>query len=548
MRALRAWAVVLALWASVALSPAAAHAWTSSSVRTVSAHLVIAPDAGAEVTLVAELRVDGGWLASFEMDGLDPALELAAERPATFEDALGARFTPTVEHRGDGRIVWSFRRRDAPRRGDYVASVTYRTHLATELDGDAVRVLWTLPAWRYGLDDVAITIDAPPGADAAIGDGDEASVSVTRVADVAGERVVLRRVHLPRTREWPIAIVVPAGRMDAALRTPRVVAPPPAPPRAAAAPERPEISIALTTALALLALLAIAVTARADRIARVAPAPAIPLPAWARSIAIVGLAITACAIEDASAPCGVAIAALAIARRAGAPRAPRLGAFRSAASSDLRAARRARVLTAISPLHGGAIAGVIVALAIGCAAPALPIAIERAALLACLAAAIVLSSARRVRPASPLEDLAALEPLARRTRAELDDDRRWAMRLVVHADVRGEIQDARLRIALASTPKGLLRLDVVRAARAERARWTSEPALLVVTREGSPADRALEERFPGTTIDRAPRRVARQLPLTDLATALAPVLETLAACPVDAPLTREAATPGDLAA
>jgi len=89
---------------------------------------------------------------------------------------------------------------------------------------------------------------------------------------------------------------------------------------------------------------------------------------------------------------------------------------------------------------------------------------------------------------------------------------------------------------------------VIRAWRADRARWTSEPALLVVTREGSPADRALEERFPGTTIDRAPRRVARQLPMHDLAPALAPVLEALAACPVEQPLAREAPAAADLAA
>lgn len=563
MRFVPACAVVVALSALWLGAPTRVFAWRSSSVRSVSAHLVVAPDASAQITVVATVRVDRGWLEGFEIDGLDPELQLDPERPATFESALGERFAPTVEHRGDGRVVWSFRRRGAPQRGDYTAAVTYRSRLATEVDGGGVRVLWTLPAWRFGLDDVAITIDAPAGAEAVLGEDDEGSVIATRMPGERGERVVLRRAHLPRTREWPIAIVVPAAGMDGALLAPRVVAAPPAPVRAETSTEGPAVTRALVIALALLGWIAIAIAARASTRARVLPAPLVPLPAWARAVAIGGCAIAA-SVDlgggagwlgiDAPLLASLVIAVLAIERRASLPRAPRLGAFRPATKQDLRAARRDRVVALLSPFHGSAVAGGAAAVAIAAGILALPagaIAIERAALVGACAIAIVLAAARATRPGSGLADLATLASLARRARADLGDERerRWALRLVVHADVRGVLQDARLRIALPAAPRGLLRLDVVRVWSAERARWTSEPALLVVTREGSPADRALEDRFPGAAIDRAPRRVARQLPMrSDLACALVPVLETLAACPVEQPLAREATSAADLAA
>ena len=83
-------------------------------------------------------------------------------------------------------------------------------------------------------------------------------------------------------------------------------------------------------------------------------------------------------------------------------------------------------------------------------------------------------------------------------------------------------------------PKGLLRLDVARAARVDRGGWSSDAVLLVVTREGSPADRALDARFPDTVVAQAPRRVARQLPIDAGFTAtLASVLDGLAACPIE---------------
>jgi hypothetical protein len=271
-------ACALVLLSSLAASPA--RAWTEARVRSVSVHLVVAPDASAEVTLGADVRVERGWLEGLELDGLDPDLELRPE--ARFEDALGEVREAEVESRGRGRIVFAFRRRHAPRRGDYLARVVYGTHLASDVadDGD-VRVRWTLPGWRYGLDDVAITIDAPLGAEIARDDTTaEGTVEMARADTEEGTRIVLSRAHLPRTREWSIAIEIPPDRMDEPLRAAPVIAPLVSP--AAAAPERAPWarSIAMAALLLALALAKIVAVARSRAAARI-DAPRWKVPARA---------------------------------------------------------------------------------------------------------------------------------------------------------------------------------------------------------------------------------------------------------------------------
>ena len=160
-----------------------------------------------------------------------------------------------------------------------------------------------------------------------------------------------------------------------------------------------------------------------------------------------------------------------------------------------------------------------------------------------VAAAILWGDFRWRRPGAPAIDLARLADVARGLRADLDG-RPHALSLVLHTDVRGVAQDARLRIVLPAVPKGLLRLDIARAYRAERASWTGSEVLLVVSRAGSSADRALAEALPDAEIlDAGPRRVARQIALGDPAATLAPILHALAACPVDPPAALPAAEP-----
>jgi hypothetical protein len=286
---------------------------------------------------------------------------------------------------------------------------------------------------------------------------------------------------------------------------------------------------------------------RAEHVARVPVSALVRLPAWARALGVLGLALGAALVgplEPGGILATLALGVLALHGRSAAPRAPRLGAFRPAGAGELRAAVRALTEERLGPaalvdpstVPGALLLGAVLGgPALAWAAGTLPVPAEHALVASGVAAAVLLGGTRRARVTPPVIALAHLAALARRVRADLDDPRRWAVSLVVHADVRGELQDARLRVVPGTSPRGLLRLDVVMAAQPRRTGWTVVPALLVVTREGSPADRALDERFPGTRVADAPRRVARQLALTELADAVAPVLDALATCPNESP-------------
>jgi hypothetical protein len=534
----------------VTCAPLRARGWTDARVRSVSTEIHIASDARADVSLVARVRVDRGWLQSFEMDGLDPDLAFIPERPVTFGEENGRMLSPRVEHAGEGRVVFEFGRRSAPRRGDYIASIAYRTELArnTELDeAGHVIVRWTMPSWRYGLDDVVITIDAPHGARAVLAEGEDGTVEATHIDSAVGSRVTLHRAHLPRTREWSIAIAIPSGMMDAALRVPREIRASPVVRTAPSDDNVPRSHIAgLALFLAILALAKIFIVVRASMRSRVPPRPLLPLSAKSRSGLVIAAALGAVFYKsepEVVALLFVVIGISAIHLRAGTPRPPRLGSFRVASAEELAQARRAlrdERFGLAAWFDPTTIPGMISFVACS-AAPLilsachiLPAPWPLACLTSALVGAILLAETRRSRPMPPLSALAHLLRLASNTRCDLESERRWMLRPVLHTDVRGELQDARLRIVLPATPKGLLRLDVVFAIQAERAHFQNELQLLIVTREGSAADRALEERFAETRIATAPRRTARQLPLgRGLPNQLAPILDALAHCPID---------------
>lgn len=557
---------VVALLAFV-VAPPSARAWTDAHVRRVSAHLDVAADARTIVTISCELRIESGWLELLELDGLEPDLALLPDRPPRFEDASGVVYAPSVELRGEGRIVLTFRRRSAPRRGDYVATVVYQGRATTEpLDDGTLRLTWTLPGWKNDLEGAAILVDAPLGTVLEHDEVDPGSVRILRIDRGERERFELFRPHLPRTREWQIVLRVPAERMDPSLRTaaPVSAAPSAAHPRPQHAPDpgpAPFGAFAIALFLAAYALGRIATMARVEQETRLEPTALLPLGASLRAVLVLALGLGA----GMAGSLGhhelyfaglVGITLLALHRRADAPRPPRLGSFRPVRSIDLVAARRALRRHRFAPFDAGTVPGAALVAAMA-AAPILvwaggdlPIPVAHAVLAASLGGAISIAGHRGTRPTAPLVDLAYLLALAARIRANLDDDRRWALRPVLHVDVRGQVQEARLRVVLPNIPKGLLRLDVVRAFRAERTRWVAVPALLVVARENSPADRALEQRFPGTPIASAPRRIARTFPIegSDLARALAPVLEALAACPVEPDARAELQEPTPLAA
>ena len=536
----------VALWSAL---PAPARAWTDTTVEHVDARIEIDRSARARVSLDVQLRVQHGWLEAFELDGLDPDLEIDPTSGPWMRDEAGLLLEPRIEVRSGGRIVYSFRRRHAPGRGSLRAGATYSTSLAgtaTHAGDGMLRLAWTLPGWRSGIETPEIVIVAPAGSVPFIAEEDAATVSVTREERDGMTWLTHRRVHLPRTREWTLYVDVPQDALDPAVAPIEQVAPPL---RSRVGQEDTAPSGPLPIASLLLGLLAwSSIAARARDLARrrLDARPLLPLAAAWRGALALGAAGAAALLADTEplvALAALGTAALATLERARPLlRAPRLGSFRRPSRELASRARRALWLERVglgawldlSRAPGAALAISIVALAIvqlHAGAPA------ELAVVAALALA-VLGAPRRADARDPLAVLASLCALARRWRARLDDPP-FALSPVVHVDVRGEPQDARMRVVWPETPRGLLRADITACS-------DGSLVLLLVAREGTPTDRALELALPGAELTRAPRRVVRRVPLDGgLAATIAPITRALAECPTElaaprAPLSSDA--------
>ena len=191
-----------------------AHAWTDATVRTGSAEITLQDDGTASVTMRARIRVNGGWLEGFDIEGLDRDAIFDPAVPPVFRDESGIvrpmQFTP----RSDGRVQLRFRRASAPRRGEYEIELRYRTHLTglvQEADDGTLDVAWVFPAWRFGLDDVEVVWIAPTGTQPLDRDTEASPIDVVTSSRGASTRILYRRPHLPRTSDWTTHIHIPAG-------------------------------------------------------------------------------------------------------------------------------------------------------------------------------------------------------------------------------------------------------------------------------------------------------------------------------------------------
>jgi hypothetical protein len=208
-------------------APTSAYAWTDASVQTVRAVVDIDRHAVAHVTLVAKVRVHGGWLTDFEVDGLDPDLDLDGQGTPWATDEAGVGYTPAVTRVSEGRVRVSFERRNAPRRGICEIGFHYRTVLAHRAtapsnEGQSIRVRWTLPAWQTGLDGVTLAVSVPGRAEDVYTDDEERDVAtVQRTFEHGKTTLTYRRVHLPRTTPWAVEIDTPQAAMDASLGSTR---------------------------------------------------------------------------------------------------------------------------------------------------------------------------------------------------------------------------------------------------------------------------------------------------------------------------------------
>lgn len=528
--------------------PSSAQAWTEAAVRTVRALVVVEPDATAHVTLTAMVRVHGGWLEALELAGLDPDLELDEEMRPYAVDESGTNYPMRADVLHGGRIQLAFPGR-SPRRGRLTVGVAYRTNLAHRMtapssDGEHVQVRWTLPPWRTGLDGVEIELVLPPGARPAVDQEPQASVEKDIEALAGGTRIRFRRAHLPRTVSWTVAADVPAEAMAEELRgaPPIRSVPPPSPPRTEAVPTLAWFAWAL--ALALLACAKIRHVTTLARRSRVRARPLLPLPAWFRTLVALAGALSGGWLgprEPHLALALVALAALMATHLAASPEAPsRLGAWHPADPRWIRAARRNRFARALSPstlLDGTSPLGIILLGASSIAPWALPFSLEVRIALSVLALPILLTGIRTAFPSGPMDTLATLLGLAQRMRSLPEG---VGLAPVVHVDVRGQVQDARVRTVLARRPRGLLRLDFALAEAARAGGYSRGEVLLVVTRASSPAEAALTEALPEVETTSSPggRRVLRTLPIDELDR----VVRALADCPEAPPVSRGTAS------
>ena len=191
-----------------------AHAWTDATVRTGSAEITLQEEGAASVTLRARIRVNGGWLEGFDIEGLDRDAVFDPAIPPVFRDETGITRPMEFTPRSDGRVQLRFRRASAPRRGEYEIELHYRTHLSglvQEADDGSLDVAWVFPAWRFGLDDVEVVWIAPAGTQPFDRDSEASPIEVVTSSSSAGSRILYRRPHLPRTSDWTTHVHIPAG-------------------------------------------------------------------------------------------------------------------------------------------------------------------------------------------------------------------------------------------------------------------------------------------------------------------------------------------------
>ncbi|MFK7985299.1 MAG: hypothetical protein AB8I08_04640 [Sandaracinaceae bacterium] len=551
--------VIAAVWTALAmlawLAPTPAQAWTEAAVRSVQAEVVIDREARAHVTLHATVRVHGGWLEGLELAGLDPDLVLDEQRPPVATDQDGQTYTPTTRVLANGRVQFTFPG-TSPRRGVLTLDLAYWTslaHRATEpVDGERVRVRWTLPGWRSGLDGVQIDVWAPDGAVRGPRDRADtgAAVNLSTIDSERGPALRWRRAHLPRTLPWSVAVDVPASEMATVLRGPAMMALPPVPEAVAASTDHSgEWFLGLSVLLFLMVVGKLAAANWLGRGARSRARGWIPGPMVLR-LSLCALAAGGMATLGEERPwvalgLGVALVALGAQRPGPASPSSQLGAWRPVDARWLAVSRRASwrrwmhpatVFDATTPLgllH--ATGWLALAWVPWTEPPALRV------LFSLLPLVLLASGTRRAFPAGPAETLDLLLACVGRLRTLPDG---VALRPVMHVDVRGRVQDARVRTALAHRPDGLLRCDLSLAQLRHAGGWTREPCLAVVTRKGSATELALQEALP--EVEPAPsrggRRILRLVPVTTRRSlaALPRIVDAFAQCPPSAESNRGA--------
>ncbi|MFT5355871.1 MAG: hypothetical protein ACI9KE_003091 [Polyangiales bacterium] len=453
--------------------PARSMAWTEAEIETLRAELHIGEDANVRVEMTLQLHVRGGWLERLEVAGLDEGFVLD-EESVRFRGEGQPRY-PRVVRRDDGRLQFSFARREAPRRGHYEISFTYRTDLSASArpEGERTRYDWTLPGWRTGLDGVEVVVVGPSSLRFAESEDVLATIAKERSQEGDEATLTWKRAHLPRTVPWTLGFTF-GGPSPAP--TALVDAPEDAALETGPSESEGQTPLAWLSLLTLLGLLSF--RGRANRYG-VAPRPLIPLPTAIRVVLLLGIGALSL-VDHTSVPllgpgaCFIAIL-LGFERTPAAAAAPRLGTWRPLGS-------RERLPIVHRPwdafFDGTSLVGGLSLCAVVAPAWILgPWGIWTLALVTPW-----LTGTRRQLPLDLVSKRQRLLQVAATAPAGA-----YALGLAIHECASGKGQDVRLRIATKHRCPGLVRFDVVSAERQGPGGLYAVERVLVVAREESPA-------------------------------------------------------------
>lgn len=494
------------------VAPAPVRAWTDARVLEVEAEVLLRDEGEADVALGLLLEVRDGWLAQLELSDLADELTLADDEPVVLTTARGERLLPKVEHE-DGTLSLGFARERAPERGIHRVLVRFRTHAlrrAALADGRG-RVYFGLPGWESGLVRAGITLRASHALTPVADDAIAQRIQTSPDDETA---VHYERVHVPRATPWEVAIDRSPPSSASALT--------PVSPQSCGSLLRPRFAAGALLVL-LCGLLARLATLRRGRAAGLSLSDR---GALAYGLALLlGVAAVLVSGRTLALSLGLLVLVpLVLAPRVRAPAAALVGGrfVPVEPMRRVRAERRAqqRWLRDLRVFDGTTALGATVLLGLLVLVLALPGALDVASdpyglSLACVAPCFFVGARLRF-PRDLDERLALLARAARRCNVA-----GCGLRLLGYVDADGVLRDPRLRVLPATTPPGLLRIEVLADTRRD-----VPPLVVAVTVEpGSPSARALASTWPAARIEQdAARRRTCLLLATD---ALDLVLERL---------------------
>ena len=290
-----------------------AHAWVETAIESDFVAIDVKSDGSAVVSHEITMKVRGGPLEGFVLDGVDADAKPFSDATVTATTKRKLTLPVLIERRDDGGLALEVDNEKGLRRGTYLWRFSYRTHLLDRglvaASGNRAAVRWVGPRYSDGIDSVKVLFQFPPAPtppelprvdpeQAELGlDEDPGGVflsSLRRTNDRDELEVV--RPHVARG-EPVVWRVVTDARVFAELTPPDPVpAVEAAPLEWAASPERRSfyfaIAFGVALAYALLVVMKWMALRRACEGSRARPRALVPLPSSLRGV-LAGLLLVA---------------------------------------------------------------------------------------------------------------------------------------------------------------------------------------------------------------------------------------------------------------